>query len=439
MFGYYLQLAWRSCLKTWGLTLLMVLAIALGIGASMTTITINYLMSADPIPAKSQQLFYVQLDNWDPAQPFNADGDPPSMLTYRDAYQLWQAQQARRQAMMAATAAVIEPATQESQGAVPFMATGRATNRDFFALFDVPFLYGHGWDLQADQQQAQVVVISQQLSERLFGGQDPTGQVLRVGRQQLRIIGVLAHWQPSPRFYDLSQGNFIRSEDFYLPFSLLTDGTLQPAGGSFCWQEAAAGIAGLLASECGWTQLWVELPDAAAREQYLQWMQAYVDEQRRLGRFARPDNQRLLDVMSWLDEMQVVLDDAPVLLTLSLLFFAVCLLNTVGLMSAKFLSKSAEIGIRQALGASRRDLFYQHLVETALVGLLGGLGGLVLAWLGLQAVQALYGDWMQQLTRLNVPLVALAIALAVSASVVAGLYPTWRACQVQPSHQLKAQ
>lgn len=439
MFGYYLRLAWLSCKKTWGLTLLMVLAIALGIGASMTTITINYLMSADPIPAKSQQLFYVQLDNWDPAQPFNAAGDPPTMLTYQDAYQLWQAQQAPRQAMMTATAAVIEPATQDSQAAVPFMATGRATTSDFFALFDVPFLYGQGWDLQADQQQAPVVVISQQLSERLYGGQDPTGQLLRVGRQQLKIIGVLAHWQPSPRFYDLSQGNFIRSEDFYLPFALLTDGKLPASGGSFCWQPAAAGMAGLLASECVWTQLWVELPDAAAREQYLQFMQAYVDEQRRLGRFARPDNQRLSDVMSWLDEMQVVMDDAPVLLALSLLFFAVCLLNTVGLMLAKFLSKSAEIGIRQALGASRRQLFYQHLVETALVGLLGGLAGLLLAWLGLQAVQAIYGDWMQQLTRLNAPLVAVAILLSISASIMAGLYPTWRACQVQPSQQLKAQ
>ncbi|MBU2427109.1 MAG: ABC transporter permease, partial [Gammaproteobacteria bacterium] len=66
MFSYYLRLAWLSIRQSYGLSLLMVLAIGLGIGAAMTTVTVNYLMSANPIPTKSEQLFYVQLDSWDP-------------------------------------------------------------------------------------------------------------------------------------------------------------------------------------------------------------------------------------------------------------------------------------------------------------------------------------------------------------------------------------
>ena len=50
MFFYYLRLARISIVKHWGLSLLMIVAIGLGIGASMTTVTVNHLMSANPIP-----------------------------------------------------------------------------------------------------------------------------------------------------------------------------------------------------------------------------------------------------------------------------------------------------------------------------------------------------------------------------------------------------
>jgi putative ABC transport system permease protein len=53
MFGYYLNLAVRSFKRNKALTVLMVLAIALGIGASMTTLTVFHVLSGDPIPEKS--------------------------------------------------------------------------------------------------------------------------------------------------------------------------------------------------------------------------------------------------------------------------------------------------------------------------------------------------------------------------------------------------
>ncbi|MEM7002181.1 MAG: ABC transporter permease, partial [Pseudomonadota bacterium] len=62
MFSYYLRLALLSMRKNAVLSSLMVIAIGLGIGACMTIITVNYIMSSDPIPHKSAQLFAVQLD-----------------------------------------------------------------------------------------------------------------------------------------------------------------------------------------------------------------------------------------------------------------------------------------------------------------------------------------------------------------------------------------
>src|SRR3546814_1674404 len=57
MFAYYLNLALRSFRRNKALTVLMVLAIALGIGASMTTLTVFHVLSGDPVPTRSGALF----------------------------------------------------------------------------------------------------------------------------------------------------------------------------------------------------------------------------------------------------------------------------------------------------------------------------------------------------------------------------------------------
>ena len=62
MFTYYLDLAFRSLKRNVALTILMIVAIAFGVGASMTTLTVLHVLSADPIPGKSGDLYYVQLD-----------------------------------------------------------------------------------------------------------------------------------------------------------------------------------------------------------------------------------------------------------------------------------------------------------------------------------------------------------------------------------------
>ena len=74
MFAYYLDLALRSLRRNTVLTTLMVLALALGIGATITTLTVLKLLSGDPLPQKSTQLFYPQLDPYPKDQPFSRSG-----------------------------------------------------------------------------------------------------------------------------------------------------------------------------------------------------------------------------------------------------------------------------------------------------------------------------------------------------------------------------
>ena len=143
--------------------------------------------------------------------------------------------------------------------------------------------------------------------------------------------------------------------------------------------------------------------------------------------------------MEWLEDRGVVPDEAQVLLGLSLIFLVVCLLNTIGLLLAKFLGKSAEIGIRRALGASRRALFQQYLVEAGMIGLAGGLAGLVFSWLALQGIRAQFieDDFTRVLT-MDWNMVLTAVVLAIVASLITAIYPTWRACKVQPAAYLSA-
>jgi putative ABC transport system permease protein len=111
----------------------------------------------------------------------------------------------------------------------------------------------------------------------------------------------------------------------------------------------------------------------------------------------------------------------------------------MGLMLAKIMGRAGDIGVRRALGASRRAIFVQCLVETGVVGLAGGLFGLVLTALGLLAARSLMTKEFAGLARLDFVDVAAAVVLGVLATVVAGLYPTWRAAHVRPAWQLKAQ
>jgi len=119
-------------------------------------------------------------------------------------------------------------------------------------------------------------------------------------------------------------------------------------------------------------------------------------------------------------------------------FLLVCLTNTVGLLLAKCLRRSPEIGVRRALGATRRAIFTQFVVEAGAIGIAGGLLGLGLALLGLWGVRQNPASYAK-LAQLDASMLLTTFALALLASLLAGLLPAWRACLVTPALQLKSQ
>lgn len=439
MLRYYLKLGFLSIRANPALSALMVAAIAIGIGACMTIVTVRHVMADNPIEHRNDVLFHVQLDNWNPNDPYEEPNEPPEQVTYLDATALLAAGRAHRQAIMFKSDRVVQP---ENEEILPFQELVRATSADFFAMFDVPFLYGSGWDSTADTGEERVVVLSKAMNDRLFGGEDSTGSVLMMNNEPFRVLGVLDDWNPVPKFYDLNNNPFEGPEEIYAPFSVAAAGQWGSSGNNSCWKPPeGGGYDGYLASECIWIQMWVELQSAADRDAYAQFLNDYVMEQKQLGRFPRDLNNRLSTPQEWMTNREVVDDTVGVLLSLAVLFLVVCLLNTIGLLLAKVIRRRNDISLRRALGASKAELFKQYIIEAGMIGVAGGIAGIGMTWLGLRGLENVFADYdfIEYLVTMDWQMVGLAVALAIVSALCAALYPTWRACRVSPATTLRIQ
>lgn len=424
---------WRS--KT--MTALMVLAIAVGIGASMTTLTLVFLLSGDPLPGRSADIYYPQVD----VNPNSKGREPYDVLDYRTAYDLWSSSRADQQTLVVSNPVKLRVNDGTAQ---PLIRASISTTSDFGTMFDVPLAQGRWWSREEDDAHARVVVISSQLNQQLFGGRDSVGQTLQVKDTPMRVVGVLAPWRPSPLFYKVRGGRFsggstsdffASSDDVFLPLT----SSLEINAGDFvpftCW-SAPEKRGHLQNAPCVWVHLWVKLGSAAKAAEYNHFLHNYAAQQRRLGRISHADNTRLRSLMQWLDFNQVVPSDVKLQAVLAFAFLGICIANVVGLLLAKFLRHSGEIGLRRALGASRAAIFLQCLAEAAIVGVLGGFAGLLLTWLGLYAIRTqpvAYAD----LAQLDMGMTLFTLALSILASLLASLIPAVRASAVQPLAQLK--
>jgi putative ABC transport system permease protein len=445
MFGYYLELAFRNLKRNPGLTALMIGAVALGIAVCVMTLTMYRAMSGNPIWWKNEVLYAVTMDFWDPQEAADEDKPwlPPWQLTYRDATAVYRSDIPVRKVIMHKAVGILAV---DGSGVKPDRSTTRVTTKDFFAAFDVPFQYGGTWTDAADWGPEPVMVISRKYNDKFFGGKNSVGQRVRWNDHEFRIVGVRDDWMPLPTFYDVNNGALEEPEDIYIPFGWSAALELQSAGNNNGWKpEDINTFQEYLASENIWIQMWVELPDAAARDRFQAFLDNYSAEQKKAGRYQRPLNNRLTRPDQWLIDNNVVSNDDRVLVGLAFAFLAVCLLNTVGLLLAKFLNNAPMTGVRRALGASRKQVFFQHLVEVGVISSIGALLGLALGGLLLMGLKALYttdvndAGGTQALAHVDLTSVVTALLLAFFATLAAGLYPAWRIGRIPPASYLKAQ
>jgi putative ABC transport system permease protein len=437
MFLYYIDLSWRSMKRTPLVSMLMILAIAVGIGITMTSLSVYHMMSMDPIPHKSDKLFSVQLNTTDDGNNWWTEDDVPLQLTYKDAMALHNADTPESKTASVRGLFTVHMNNQEVK---PFLASTRIIGRDFFSMFEIAFLYGEAWTSEQEAAATPVVVLDEETNDRLFGGGNSVGKQIYLDDTAFRIVGVTKQWRIHTKYYDLNNGAFVSPESIFMPITLIAPLEIQNMGNTNGWKyEEINTFQERLQSEMFWLQFWAELNTPEELQNYRDYIQAYLVEQGTKSRFERETPQfNLKDVNEWMQYNKVVSADNKVLVGLSFLFLAVCLANILGLLLGKFLRRAPEVGVRRALGASKRQIFIQHLVEVSMLGLLGGVAGIGIAQLGLWGVRFTSNEYAS-LATMDIKMLLAAPAIAISACILAGIYPAWLVCRTQPAIYLKTQ
>jgi len=263
---------------------------------------------------------------------------------------------------------------------------------------------GRSYTRAEDLAGARVAVVSAKLAERLYGPLDPIGRTVRVAGMPYTVLGV--HTPPPDLF---GSGN--------RPFVVIPYGTYEKHVPH--WR--------------GWLQFLVAPAEAVPVDQAIDDVTTVLRSMRGLkpsedNTFAVVTQDRLLD--AW-NQMTGVF------------FFVMIILSSVGLMVGgvgvvaimmiSVTERTREIGVRKALGATRREILWQFLVEAATLTLVGGAIGMALGG-GIA-----FG--VERLTPIpaSVPIWSVVVALGASAltGVGFGLYPAARAARLDPVDALR--
>jgi len=435
MFIYQLQSAFVSLKRYPVLSGLIVLAIALGLAATVSTLTLVARLGDDPVPGKSQFLHAIQIDGW-ATEGYNPKFDPPDQVTYKDAMALWERAPATMQAPMYKLSLAVTPARADLAST---LETGRATSRHFFEMFDYSFVEGGSWSEADDRNGIQLVVLSEKFKTSLFGSAKALGQNVEMGGQQYRVIGVL---KDSPRLiaaHDVTTGPIRKLEQFFIPFRTAIGLEIFSQGNNNCWDGSAApGFAGRLTSNCVWLQYWAYLPNAGARADYQRFVDGYADEQKKLGLFPRTTrNNLVLPLMEHLKMQKVVSDDQRLAALVGLGLLLVALTNAACLLLAKFLRGSREAAVHRALGASKRMVFRQHLLESAIIASLSAVLAIALNWLVLFTLRR-FDSFLADVAQMDLRMLAILIGFAFIGTALAGVLPAWRVSRLPPAASLRS-
>lgn len=449
MFSYSLEQALYGLTRFPKSTVLVVLTVALGLAACMTTLTLLHVLSADPLPGRSQHLYraFVNTVKADP-QPL---GDSAitgvsrvqnTRLEPATAKALLAAHKAVRQAAMADIAVNVTSGNgQQTMGDQEVLATNAA----FFVMFGVRFVQGHAWSATADAEGQPLAVIDTFTAEKLFGTTAAVGKSLHLGHTVFRITGVIEPFAPQPHFFGLNSWNYGSGdnpgEGVFIPWTAAMAAHIVAAGANYpalCDADSRKSkeYSSWNTHRCAWLDYWVELDTPQQVVAFKAYLTHYAQQQKTLAGYKKPAVMQLDSVFQWLKKKHVVPDSVRLNVWLAIAFLVLCMANVAGLLTARFLRRSSEIGVRRALGAPRRAVFVRCVAESTLACIAGGIVGLPLTLAGLWLVRQQSPDF-SALAQLDTSMFIALFVLAVVVGALVGLIPAWRTSRVEPGLAVK--
>ncbi|MEW9624287.1 ABC transporter permease [Rhodanobacter geophilus] len=447
MLRYSLELAAHGLRRFPKSTVLVVLTTALGLAACMTTLTLLHVLSADPLPGRSQHLYLAWVDTVlakprgdteDAALNNIAEDRSYHRIKLADAQALLAAHHAARQTVVADMAAdEVSDDGRHAQSQQLILAT----TSDFIPMFGVSLRYGRDWTPAEDAARVPVAVIDAALAQKLFGTADAVGRSVRLKNTLFRVVGVIEPYAPQPHFYELSVGSFSSGgeENLYAPYAAALDAGLVPWGSDDCDASYKGGYGVAVDPvRCASLGLWVQLDTSQQVSAYRRFLQDYAEQTMARAGFGKRPRSELTGVAGWMRRNDVVPDSVRLNVWLAGSFLLLCMVNVAGLLSARFLRRSGEVGMRRALGAPRRAVFLQHVLESGLVCLVGGVLALPLTWLGLWILRQ-QSDEFSGLAQLDPAMFGALFALALAVGALVGLLPAWRVALVEPGLQIKSE
>ena len=437
MFDYYLRLALRRCRQNLSMVGLLVLTMAIGIAATMTAMTILGALAGEPLPGISQHLYVATMDAREAVDKDDPDYKrPDSLLKFADAKALVDAHRATQQVAVANSLTTFG----RSDGKQSAQAYGLMAYGPVLQTFGVTLRYGRPWTEAEQASAVPVVVIDTEVAQKLFGTQDAVGRSVTLGQHSFRVIGVSEPWIPRVQMIEVQQnpGTVIgQKAEFFVPAQAALDADVGPFLAGECGKDApVASFQSAAVAQCRWIETWLRLDTPAAVAGYGQFLAGYAAAQHDAGRFVYPPQAKLFGTRAWLTLNHVVPDDVRLNLMLAGAFLLLCLVNVAGLLAARFLRRQGDVAIRRALGASKRTVFLQHLVETGVLGLLGGVLALPLTWLGLWIVRMQPVGYAEA-AKFSPGVFAALFVLSLVVGLVVGILPAWRVCRLPPALQIK--
>ena len=280
-------------------------------------------------------------------------------------------------------------------------------NRMFFKVRNWKVERGAEWDEHDESAKTKVCVLGTTVATRLFGGEDPVGRTVRIGRYNFRILGVLESKGEAP--FGGDQDNMV-----LMPIGSMRARVMRTAPGF-------AGVLMISAANADATDRAVHQIEGILRQRH------HIDDGREPDFWIRTQ-QEFQQMQGAIYGMLTVL-----LVCIAAVSLFVGGIGVMNIMLVSVTERTREIGIRMAIGARANDIMIQFLVEAVVLALIGGVAG-ALVGVGIIRILGATLEWSMKLDPL-----ALSIAVATSAltGIAFGFLPARRAARLDPIDALR--